>query len=101
VAGMDPGVRGEAQGRLIDLFRGIGQERTSRGPDGDGGGSGGGGGGGGGLLGDGLLEDVEEFMTMPLDLAVIFLDMSVELAELVLKSLEEAGFTLVKGLTPL
>jgi hypothetical protein len=44
---------------------------------------------------------LEEFMTMPLDLAMVFIDMSVQLTDAVLSALEEAGVVLVKGLTPL
>ena len=81
----DPAVRDEAAGILSGLFSHIGETRQAGQPP--------------SALG-GLGLQLEEFMTMPLDLAVVFLDMSVQLTELVLKSLEEAGIVLVKGLTP-
>lgn len=86
----DPQVRHEAGDLLGSLFRGIGN--NARGEQV---------GQVGGVELSGLLGDVQEFVSMPMDLAVLFLDMSVELAELVLKTLEEAGYVLVKGMTPL
>lgn len=81
----DPEVRQEAHGILSGLFRHVGESRqTGEVPS---------------ALG-GLGLQLEEFMSMPLDLAMIFMNMSVELTELVLRSLEEAGIVLVKGLTP-
>lgn len=81
----DPAVRREASGHLNALFQGIGNARQESDPT---------------VLG-GLASDLEEFMSMPLDMATIFLNMSVQLTELVLTSLEDAGIVLVKGLTPL
>jgi hypothetical protein len=83
----DPGVRQEAHGVLQGLFSHIGSQGQQ-------------GGGGGGLAG-GLAGQLTEFIEMPMELTKIFLDMSVQLTELVLKSLEEAGMTLVKGMTPM
>ena len=78
----DPGVRQEAHGILSGLFSHIGQQ--------DSGGS-----------SSGMLGQITEFVEMPMELAQIFLNMSTQLAELVLKSLEEAGIALVKGMTPM
>lgn len=86
---MDEATRDGARETLSSLFSNLGRARQNNDPGLLGG------------LGGGLAEDLQEFMTMPMDLAVVFLNMSVELAELVLKSLEEAGYTLTKGLTPL
>lgn len=90
---MDDAVKREAAGHLSDLFTRIGQARQEK----ESGNSGG--------LGDlglgGIAGQLEEFMTMPLDLAMVFLNMGMQLAELVLTSLEEAGFVLTKGMTPL
>lgn len=82
----DPAVRQEAHGVLQGLFSHIGSQGQQ--------------GGGGGLAG-GLAGQLTEFIEMPMELTKIFLDMSVQLTELVLKSLEEAGMTLVKGMTPM
>lgn len=81
----DPAVRQEAHGVLQGLFSHIGSQGQQ---------------GGGGLTG-GLAGQLTEFIEMPMELTKIFLDMSVQLTELVLKSLEEAGMTLVKGMTPM
>jgi hypothetical protein len=78
----DPAVRSEAHSVLSDLFNQIGGQAGT-------GGSG------------GLLSQFSELLEMPMELAQIFTQMSVQLAELVLRSLEEAGMTLVKGLTPM
>lgn len=88
----DQGVRQEAHGVLQGLFSRLGGQ-------GGGGGQGSGGGGGGDVLG-GMAGQLEEFVAMPMELTKIFLDMSVQLTDLVLTSLEEAGIVLVKGLTP-
>lgn len=80
----EPAVRREAAGHLTALFQGLGNARREEDPT---------------ALG-GLAGDLEEFLAMPMDLASIFLDMSVQLTELVLNSLESAGIVLVKGLTP-
>jgi hypothetical protein len=79
----DPQVRQQAHGVLEGLFSRIGGQ--------------GAGDGAGGALGGQLVE----FMEMPVDLARIFVDMSVQLTDLVLTSLEEAGIVLVKGLSPM
>jgi hypothetical protein len=86
VTHQDPAVREEAHGVLQSLFHHLGQSRAEDQPP--------------AALG-GLGADLEEFMAMPLDLAVVFMDMATGLTELVLKSLEEAGIVLVKGLTPM
>ena len=83
---MDPQVRAEAASHLTTLFQGLGH-------------MGGGQATTGGALG-GLTTQLTEFMEMPLELAQIFMNMAVQLTELVLTSLEQAGFALVKGLTP-
>jgi len=57
-------------------------------------------GGGGDALG-GLMGQVEEFITMPVDLAVLLIDASTEMATLVLDTLAKAGYVVVKGTTPL
>lgn len=81
----DPGVRQEAHGVLSGLFSRIGQNNGTDGRSSEDGGT---------------LAQITEFIEMPMELAQIFLNMSIELAELVLKSLEEAGIVLVKGMTP-
>ena len=80
----DPAVRKEAHGVIQNLFQGIGNARKEEDPT---------------VLG-GLAGQLEEFMSMPMDMAMIFLNMATDLTEMILKSLEEAGITLVKGLTP-
>jgi hypothetical protein len=87
----DPDVRQQAHSVLASLFSHLGSQGS--GP----GGSGGGLAGAGGALSGQLVE----FMEMPVDLARIFLDMSVQLTDLVLTSLEEAGIVLVRGLSPM
>jgi hypothetical protein len=81
----DPGVRTEAEGILGNLFHSIGQHAQGQSP---------------GVAG-GLLGQFQEFVEMPMELAQVFLDMGVQLTELVLRSLEEGGIILTKGLTPL
>lgn len=76
----DPAVRAEAASVLSGVFSGLGQ----------------GGGAGLGALGT----QFEQLLEMPMELTRIFADMSVQLTELVLKSLEEAGIVLAKALTP-
>jgi hypothetical protein len=85
---MDQAVRQEAHGRLSDLFQGLGHARAENDPSAL------------GSLG-GIAGQLQEFLEMPMELATIFINMSTQLAEMVLKSLEEAGFTLVKGMTPM
>lgn len=87
---MDPEMRMEAKETLAGLFKGVGQRAQGQRPEPV-----------GGLELEGLLGQVQEFVSMPMDLAVLFLDMSVDLAELVLETLEQAGYILVKGATPL
>jgi hypothetical protein len=81
----DPAVRQEAHGVLQGLFSHIGSQGQQ----------------GGAPAGGGIAGQLEEFLTMPMDMAQVFLNMSVQLTELVLKSLEEAGIILTKGMTPL
>lgn len=84
---MDQAVRQDAHGHLAALFQGLGHARQEQDPS---------------VLGNlGLVGQIEEFVSMPMDLAMIFINMSTQLAEMVLASLEDAGFTLVKGMTPL
>lgn len=80
----DPQVRQAAATHLTALFHGLGNARQENDPT---------------ALG-GLAGDLEEFMSMPMDMAMIFLNMATGLTELVLQSLEDAGIVLVKGLTP-
>lgn len=80
----DPQVRQAAASHLTALFQGIGNARREDDPT---------------VLG-GLAGDLEEFMSMPLDMAMIFLNMATDLTELILNSLEAAGIVLVRGLTP-
>jgi len=82
----DPEARQLAASRLTDLFQSLGRQAQGEAPSGD--------------L-SGLLGQFQEFASLPLDIAVLFLDMSVELTELVLRTLEEGGVILVKGVTPL
>lgn len=86
----DPQVRQEAHGVLAGLFNRIGGQSGPRD----------GGSGGVGDLG-GALGQIEEFISLPTDLARLFLEYAVELTDATLTALEEAGFILVKGLTPL
>lgn len=79
----DPAVRSEAHSVLTGLFSSLGQHAQS-----------------GQTPAGGLLAQFTEFVEMPLELAQIFTGMAVDLTELVLKSLEEAGIVLVKGLSP-
>lgn len=81
----DPAVRQEAHSRLVDLFTGIGNRSTGQATD---------------PL-TGMVDQLEELFSMPVDLARIFIEMAVDLTDAVLTSLEEAGIVLVKGLTPL
>lgn len=83
----DPQVRQAAASHLTALFQGLGHARQEDDPS---------------ALGSlsGMAGDLEEFMSMPLDMAMVFIRMATDLTELVLTSLEEAGIVLVKGLTP-
>lgn len=82
----DPAVRESAANHLGSLFSNLGQARQQNDP---------------GLLGGGLAGQLEEFLQMPVEMAAIFMNMGMQMAELVLTSLEEAGYTLAKGLTPM
>lgn len=79
----DPAVREEASSILNGVFTHIGSSGSQASPLG------------------GLVDQFTQLMEMPIELAQIFLNMSMQLTELVLKSLEEAGITLVKGITPM
>jgi hypothetical protein len=85
----DPAVRQEAHGHLMSLFQGLGNANREQDPS---------------VLGNvglgGMAGQLEEFMSMPMDMAMVFLNMAVQLTDLVLSSLEEAGIILVKGITP-
>lgn len=85
----DPAVRSEAHRVLTDLFSGLGQHAQGQAPQAS-----------AGLDVEWMLGQFGELVTMPADLARIFIEMSVDLTELVLQSLAEAGIVLVKGLTP-
>lgn len=82
----DPAVQQEAHSVLSSLFTNIGQHASGQSP---------------GLNADWFLDQIQEFVDMPLDLANIFVQMATQLTEMVLKALEEAGIVLTKGLTPL
>lgn len=85
----DPDVYNEARGILSGLFAHVGRQ--------------GGGGvprGGGPAAPAGAIAELEEFLTMPVDLARIFTEMAMDLADVTLTALSEAGIVLVKGLTP-
>lgn len=84
----DPQVFSAAREHLGGLFTGLGQARQS--------------GGDTGLIGGlNLAEEFAEFLQMPLELAQLFAEMGFDIADMVLKSLAEAGYILVKGLTPM
>lgn len=53
-----------------------------------------------GGLGGGLGQQLTEFVNMPMEMAQIFINMAVQIAELTITSIEEAGVVLVKGLSP-
>lgn len=80
--------RQEALGLLSSRFREVGQRRVADDQEGL------------GSMLEGLSGEFTEFLNMPLDLARIFINMGLEMAELAISTLEEAGFVLVKGLTP-
>lgn len=88
-AGSDPIVRQEASGILHGLFAHIGSQ--GREPA-------------GGVTpsspSSGMAAQLVEFLEMPMDLTKIFLDMGVQLTELVIQSLEDAGIVLARGLVP-
>lgn len=84
----DPEVRQEARGVLERLFSGIGQRASGQQAPAD-------------DPFEGMLGQLEELVSMPADLARIFLTMAVELTDATLTALEESGFVLVKALTPL
>lgn len=86
----DPAVRSEAHSVLRGLFSGLGHH--AQGGDSEQAPA--------GLNVEWMIEQAGELVTMPADLARIFVDMSVDLTELVLQALAEAGFVLVRGLTP-
>jgi hypothetical protein len=81
----DPVIRDQAAGVLSGIFSHIGSSGNAPSPFG---------------LGGALGGQVEQFLQMPVELTKVFLDMSVQLTELVLSSLEEAGFVLARGLVP-
>lgn len=80
----DPGARNQAAGVLHGLFTHLGSGGGQPAP----------------TPLSGMALQVEQFVAMPIELANIFMNMSVQLTELVLTSLEEAGITLVQGLMP-
>jgi hypothetical protein len=81
----DPAVRAEAESVLSGVFSHIGSLGNAPAPI---------------ALGGVLGGQVEQFLQMPVELTKVFLDMSVQLTELVLSSLEEAGLVLARGLVP-
>jgi hypothetical protein len=76
----DPDTRREAASVLSGVFAGLGTGGTGLG---------------------GLATQFEELLDLPLELTQIFANMSMQLTELVLKSLEQAGIVLVKALSPM
>jgi hypothetical protein len=82
----DPQVRDRAADVLSGLFRHLGSGGTDPVPA--------------GLNLGGMGKQVEQFIAMPIELANIVLNMSTQLTELILTSLEQAGVVLVEGLTP-
>jgi hypothetical protein len=82
----DPRVRDEAVGVLSGLFRHLGSGGTQPAPA--------------GLNLGALGTQFEQLVEMPVELANVFLNMSVQLTELILRSLEEAGIVLARGLSP-
>lgn len=78
----DPAARQQAHSALTSMFTNLGS-------------------GGAGPGSAGMVAQLEEFIQMPMELTKVFLDMSVQLTEMVLKTLEEAGVILVKGMTPM
>lgn len=87
----DPGVRQEAAGALQQLFTHLGRARqqgnVTEGLT--------------GLTGGGMAQQLEEFMAMPVELAQEIINYATQLTELTLTTLEQAGITLIKGMTPL
>lgn len=82
----DAAVRNEASSIIEGLFRNIGRANQDAGAANQ--------------LG-GLGVQLAEFIAMPGDLAVLFMDMSVDLTKMILESLEQAGIILVRGLSPM
>lgn len=82
----DPQVRDEAAGVLSGLFRHLGSGGSQPAP--------------GGLDIGGMGQQFVELLEMPVELANVFLNMSVQLTELILRSLEDAGIVLARGLMP-
>lgn len=74
---------------LADLFGRLGR-RDQEGQAGE-----------GGLDLGGIGEQFTEFLSMPLDLTTLLIERSTDMAELVLATLAEAGYVVVKGTTPL
>lgn len=82
----DPDIRSEAEGILDRLFTNIGRASTDAGSA---------------SSVSGLGTQIAEFVTMPAELAEIFVGMSMDLTKMVLESLAEAGIVLVRGLSPM
>lgn len=83
----DPQVYNAARQHLGGLFTDLGHARRT-GTD-------------TGLIGGlDITEEFVEFVQMPLELAKVFAEMGFDIADMVLKSLAEAGYILVKGMTP-
>lgn len=87
----DPAVRQEAAGALQSLFTHLGRSRqqgnVTEGLT--------------GLTGGAMAQQLEEFMAMPVELAQEIINYATQLTELTLTTLEQAGITLIKGMTPL
>lgn len=81
---------GHAHSVLEGLFRGIGQHAQGQQPQAP-----------AGLNADWMLNQFEELILMPVELAQTFTTMATDLTDLVLKALAEAGIELVRGLTPM
>ena len=82
----DPEIRREAEGILDSLFSSIGRASQDSGSA--------------NALG-GMGVQIAEFVQMPMELAEIFVSMSMDLTKMVLESLAEAGIVLVRGLSPM
>lgn len=82
----DPQTRSHAASILEGLFRHIGSGGSEPVPQ--------------GVNLGGMGQQVEQFVAMPLELAQLFTGMAVDLTNLILDSLEQAGIILAEGLIP-
>jgi hypothetical protein len=84
----DSGVRDEARAVLGQTFGNLGHAIQGQTTDPL-----------GGLAGS-LGTQIEQFLQMPIELAQIFTSLGMQMADLVLTALEEAGIVLARGLMP-